>query len=67
MNIPVSYFIEVYVTPEKSDNDTSPFFWCIIKCENGNYSNEGSGWAKDPRSAYCIAYNYYESVISLSN
>lgn len=67
MKIPVSYFIEVYVTPEKAKDKASPFFWCIIKCDNGNFSNEGSGWAKDPNTAYRIAYDYYESVISCSH
>lgn len=59
----VSYSIEVYVTPEESQTNTSPFFWCILKYENGYSSNEGSGWAKDPLTAYLTAYHYYESIL----
>ncbi|RKI41921.1 hypothetical protein D7V86_08175 [bacterium D16-51] len=63
MKIPNSYLIEVYLTSEKSQNKNLPFFWCILKCENGNYSNEGSGWAETPKMAYQEAYNYYETII----
>lgn len=63
MNIPDSYLIEVFLTPENPQKETSPYFWCILKCQNGNYSNEGSGWADSPHTAYHDAYNYFEEIL----
>lgn len=63
MKISNSYLIEVYLTPEKTPKEKPLFFWCILKCENGNYSNEGSGWAQTPSMAYNAAYHYFETTI----
>ena len=52
------YRIEVWVTPNETENPKQPYFWILYK-KHDEWCNENSGWGKTPEDAWLKAYSFY--------
>ncbi len=43
-------------------NDKKYYFWCILKTEKHQRSNEGHGWSPSIEQAALDAYEYYRKT-----
>lgn len=56
------YRLVVHMSPNFHDSPTAPYFWCLMKYENG-LSNSASGWAVSPEQAYIDGKSYINKYI----
>lgn len=56
------YRLVIHMSPNFHDSPTAPYFWCILKYEDG-LSNSGSGWAVTPEQAYIDGKAYINKWI----
>lgn len=59
----LDYRIVIYMRPNFHDNPQNPYFWCIMKYEEG-LSNNGSGWAATPEQAFIAGVKYLSRLKS---
>lgn len=59
----VDYRLVVHMQPNFHDNPIEPYFWCIMRYENG-LTNSGSGWAATPEQAFLAGVNYLNRITS---
>ncbi len=60
------YRIVVHIQPNFHDNPEKPYFWCILKYEEG-LSNSGAGWSATPEKAFADGVDYLNSLLSNNN
>ena len=57
----LDYRIVIHMRPNFHDNPQNPYFWCIMKYEEG-LSNNGSGWAATPEQAFIAGVKYLSQL-----
>lgn len=60
----MEYKIEVIMTPHVHDSPVLPYFWCILSCCDGTWSNCCHGWAVTPERAWQEAKTFYNKYLN---